>query len=105
MGYLQTSAFVLSPGQLSSILVNAEVSVRGSLQIQVVNNLTGEAVPGYELNNSIPIVGNHLRAPMQWHNLGCGLPQYPSAVRFEFVTSFAKLFSFDIVPVHNDVGV
>eukprot|EP01048_Picozoa_sp_COSAG05_P002264 COSAG05_NODE_88_length_20344_cov_12.094690_10_plen_693_part_00 len=102
-GELTTTAVELPPSGLSwAVCVNAVTSVRGFLRLALLDNQTGLPIPGFELQNSMPLVGNHLRLPMRWLGAGSGAIGNRSefrqhrAIKLEFAGKFMKLYSFEI---------
>eukprot|EP00037_Helgoeca_nana_P023362 m.242186 g.242186 ORF g.242186 m.242186 type:complete len:577 (-) comp26326_c0_seq1:140-1870(-) len=114
-GLLTTTAIPLPPkpaggSQLPlSVWVNALTSVRGGVRVEVLDASTGIPLAGYDLNMSIPLIGNHLQALMRWTDTTSqsqtSPPSAPSrmhssvsvqAVLLKFNVTYAHLFSFHV---------
>jgi hypothetical protein len=113
VGVLTTTAITLPPKppgssqrQLQlltlSVRANALTSVRGGVRLEVLDATTGLPLAGYELNRSIPLMGNHVQTPMRWTTKtqpgddGEDAVGNVQAVMLRFEATYAKLFSFEL---------
>jgi hypothetical protein len=83
------------------VRLNVLSSVRGVVRLELLNATTGSPLPGYEMNNSVPLVAhNCLSAPLGWAPVQP--VQQPLAadegqmVMLRFEASYSKLFAFEL---------
>lgn len=84
------------------VLLNVLSSVRGIVRAELIDPSTGVAYPGYDLNSSVPAVGqNSLATPLRWASTAVGGERRRALtggeqVQLRFEVSFSKLFSFEL---------
>jgi hypothetical protein len=98
LGMVTTQAMCKIQGPL---LVNADAS-RGSLVAELLD-LDSNPIPGYTVNDCLPLRSNGLEEPIQWREHS-ELPESQEAIRIRFLIKKTSLFGFYAGPnvVHDD---
>jgi hypothetical protein len=88
-GEMVTRSLVFSGAEL---VVNSSTSAAGSIRVEV-QNASGQALPGYALDDCREIIGDQIEQPVAWKHTGDLRHLAGQPVRLRFVMKDADLFA------------
>lgn len=92
-GELLTKPFSFTGDQLE---LNFRTKATGSVKIEL-QNTAGEPIPGYTLNDSVPLSGDSLEEIVQWKSVGSSVKNLSeNPIRMRILVNHAELFAFQL---------
>ena len=77
------------------LILNYSTSAAGSIQVEL-QNIQGEAIPGFSIDECVPIIGDRLDGATSWKS-GQSLSKLAGTpVRIRFVLQDADLYSLQL---------
>lgn len=92
-GLLRTKTIIPQAGDLR---LNLRTSRHTAVRVQILDGETGEAIPGYTLDEAIPISGDHLFARPRWQERQDLVELVGKPIRIEVRMREAELFAMRI---------
>jgi hypothetical protein len=74
------------------LVVNYSTSAGGSLRVEIQDD-TGQAIPGFRLDDCVPLVGDAIQQPVRWKNDPDLSPLAGKMVRLRFVLQDGDLYA------------
>lgn len=97
-GEVLTRPLVFAGGNLA---LNLATSAAGAVQVEI-QDATGNAIPGYALDDCCEIIGNDLRHIVRWRGGGDVRQLAGKPVRLRFALRDADLYAFQFIPYQPD---
>jgi hypothetical protein len=92
-GLLRTKAIIPQSGELS---LNVRTTRHTAVRVQILDGNTGEPIPGYTLDEALPISGDHLFAAPRWQEHQDVSALIDKPIRIEIMMREAELFAIRI---------
>ena len=99
-GVLRTKTIIPQSGELS---LNVKTAGHTAVQVQIIDGVTGEPIPGYTREDAVAISGDHLFAHPTWQGKSDLSELVGKPIRIEVFMLEAQLFAIR-VPCHVYIG-
>lgn len=92
-GLLRTKTIIPQSGDLS---LNVRTTKHTTIRVQLLDGNTAEPIPGYTLDDALPISGDHLNAKPQWKERRGIAELVGKPIRIEIMMREAELFAIRV---------
>ncbi|MBI3942805.1 MAG: hypothetical protein HY326_07305 [Chloroflexi bacterium] len=92
-GLLRTKTIIPKSGKLQ---LNVRTTHHTAVRVQLLDGNTGEPIPGYTLEESVPISGDHLFAEPRWQTRSDLAELVGKPVRIEVHMREAEIFAIRV---------